>query len=202
MKKRFLDYAIKIIHTHNPTYDETKLAELRYGLEAMYLTVTKLVIIFLVALILGIFKEMILMLLIFNILRTTGFGLHATKSWICLLSSTSVFIILPYLSTLFTTPLYVKYIFGLISTLLVFLYAPADTKKRPLIHKKRRFMYKTITTISCIMLNLVSIVINNATLSNLIIFGIATEIVLILPLTYKIFNLSYNNYKTYKTIHG
>lgn len=202
MKNRFLNHAIKIIHRYNPTYDEVKLAELRYGLEAVYLTVTKLVVIFLVALILGIFEEMIVMLIIFNILRTTGFGLHATKSWICLLSSTSVFIIFPFLSTIFTTPIYVKYIFGFASTLLIFLYAPADTAKRPLIHKKRRIVYKTITSINCIILNLISILINNSILSNLILFGILTEIILILPLTYKIFNLSYNNYKNYKPIHG
>lgn len=202
MKKKFLDYAIATIHTHNPTYNETKLAELRYGLEATYLTVTKLVVIFSLALLLGIFKEMIFMLLIFNILRTTGFGLHATKSWICLISSTSVFIILPYISTFVTIPTYIKYIFTMISTLLIFLYSPADTKKRPLIHKRKRIIYKVLTTLSCIILNIIAIYINNSTFSNLIIFAICTEIILILPLTYKIFNLSYNNYKTYKPIHG
>jgi len=201
MKKKFLDYAIKTIHLKNPTYDDVKLAELRYGLEAMYLTVTKLIVIFLIAIVLGIFKEMLLMLLFYNILRTTGFGLHATKSWICLVSSTSIFIILPYISALFTIPLYIKYIFAATSTLLIFLYAPADTKKRPLIHKRKRIIYKILTTLSCIILNLIAIYINNSTISNLIIFAVSIEIVLILPISYKIFNFSYNNYKTYELIH-
>ena len=35
------------------------------------------------------------------------------------------------------------------------------------------------------------------TISNLIIFGIYIEIFLIIPFTYKLFNLSYDNYKKY-----
>lgn len=202
MKKKFLDYAIATIHAHNPTYNETKLAELRYGLEATYLTVTKTIIIFFIALLLGIFKEMIIMLLIFNILRTTGFGLHATKSWICLLFSTFVFIGFPYIATIFNMPMIFKYLLAIASTVLMFIYAPADTKKRPLIDKRKRNKYKIITTATCLMLNIVAICVQNLTLSNLIIFGIWTEIFLILPSSYRLFNLSYNNYKTYKPIHG
>lgn len=202
MKKKFLNYAIKSIHESNPDYDEIKLAELRYGLEGFYLSVTKLIVIFTIAIILGIFKEMLIMLIIFNILRTTGFGLHATKSWICLVSSTSVFIGLPYVATMLIVPTSFKYLLAVASTILIFMYAPADTKKRPLIKKNKRDIYKFITTISCIILNIISLIIDNYVLSNLILFGIWTEVIMILPLTYKIFNLSYNNYKNYKPIHG
>lgn len=202
MKKKFLDYAINTIHTYNPSYDDIKLAELRYGLEGMYLSITKLIIIFTIAIALGILKEMLILLIIFNILRTTGFGLHATKSWICLISSTAIFIGLPYIATILTIPTMIKYVLAVISTFLIFMYAPADTKKRPLIKKKKRDIYKLITTISCIILNIISSIVDNHVLSNLILFGIWTEVIMILPLTYKIFNLSYNNYKNYKPLHG
>lgn len=202
MKKKFLDYAITSIRNYNTIYDEVRLAELRYGLEGIYLSVTKLIVIIAIALILGIFKEMIFMLLIFNILRTTGFGLHATKSWICLLSSTSVFIICPILAKIITINTIIKVFLSIVSTICVFLYAPADTVKRPLINEKKRNIYKFITTISCIVLSLIAIVVENNVISNLMIFGILTEVVMILPITYKIFNLSYNNYKNYKLING
>lgn len=202
MKKKFLDYAIKSIHEYNPEYDGIKLAELRYGLEGFYLSVTKLIVIFTIAIILGIFKEMLIMLIIFNILRTTGFGLHATKSWICLVSSTSVFIGLPYIANILIVPTIIKYLLAVASTILIFMYAPADTKKRPLINKKKRTIYKIVTTINCIILNIMAIYINGSTITNLIIFGIWTEIVLILPISYKLFHLSYDNYKNYKPIHG
>lgn len=140
---------------------------------------------------------MLIMLVIFNVLRSTGFGLHATKSWICLLSSSIVFLCFPLLSKIINIPLNFKFLLGICSILLIYIYAPADTKKRPLIKKEKREMYKFKTTIKCIFLVILSLIIKDDTISNLIIFGIWNEVFMILPITYKIFNLSYNNYKTY-----
>lgn len=197
MKQKFLNYSLSLIHAYYPNYDDIRLAELRYGLEGFYLSVSKLIVIIALSLILGIFKEMLIMLIIFNILRTTGFGLHATKSWICLLSSSSIFLIFPALAKFVTIPFIAKLLLAIVSIVCIFLYAPADTKKRPIVKKKKREMYKFITTISCIGLNIFALVVKNSILSNLIIFGIYTEVIMILPITYKLFHLSYNNYENY-----
>lgn len=197
MKKKFLNFAIKCIKESHPDYDDIKIAEMRYSLEGFYLSFTKLIIIAAFSLILGVFKEMLIMLVIFNVLRSTGFGLHATKSWICLLSSSIVFLCFPLLSKIINIPLNFKFFLGICSILLIYIYAPADTKKRPLIKKEKREIYKFKTTIKCIFLVILSLVIKDNTISNLIIFGIWNEVFMILPITYKIFNLSYNNYKTY-----
>lgn len=197
MRQNILNHCLGFISNNRPDIDEIKLDEIRYGLEAIYMTVTKTIIIFSLAILLNIFKEMFFLLLFFNILRTTGFGLHATKSWICLLSSSLTFILLPFLSKIITIPLFIKSVLGVIAIILVFIYAPADTVKRPIINKNRRAIYKSLTTISCILLTLASIIIQDNTISNLIIFGVYTEVILILPITYKIFGLSYNNYLNY-----
>lgn len=197
MKEKFLKYCLNNIKNNNPTINEVKLEELRYGLEGIYLTITKTIIIFGLTLILGIFKEMLLMLIFFNILRTTGFGLHASKSWICLLSSGIIFIFLPFLSKIITIPFILKILLGILSIVLIYLYSPSDTIKRPIISIKRRNIYKFITTINCILLVFIAIYIPDNTISNLLMFGIYIEIILILPLTYKCFNLSYNNYLNY-----
>lgn len=197
MKQNILHHCLGLISNNRPDIDEIKLDEIRYGLEAIYMTVTKTIVIFSLAIILNIFKEMFLLLLFFNILRTTGFGLHATKSWICLLSSSLTFIFLPFLSKIITIPLFIKSVLGVIAIILIFIYAPADTIKRPIINKNRRAIYKSLTTISCIILTLASIIVQDNTISNLIIFGVYTEVILILPITYKIFGLSYNNYLNY-----
>lgn len=197
MKQNVLGYCLNLISDTRPDIDDIKLDEIRYGLEAIYITLTKTVVIFTLAIILNIFKEMFLLLLFFNILRTTGFGLHATKGWICLLSSSLVFIFLPFISKMITIPIFIKSLLGVIAIILIFIYAPADTIKRPIINKNRRAIYKTITTISCIILSFLSIMIKDNTLSNLIIFGIYIEVILILPIIYKMFNLSYNNYLNY-----
>ena len=79
MKKNFLNFAINCIKESHPDYDDIKIAEMRYSLEGFYLSFTKLIIIAAFSLILGVFKEMLIMLVIFNVLRSTGFGLHALK---------------------------------------------------------------------------------------------------------------------------
>lgn len=197
MKKKFLKYSLQTIKIYHPEYDDIKMDEMRYGLEGFYLTITKSIIIFTIAIVFHIFWEMILMLLFFNILRKTGFGLHASKSWICLTSSTAIFILLPMLAKHIVIPIYIKLIFGVLAILLIYRYAPADTVKHPLIHADRRKKYKYITTVNCIILVGILLIIKNQTLSNLILFGIYNEITLILPITYKIFHLSYDNYKNY-----
>lgn len=197
MKKKFLKYSLQTIKRYHPEYDDIKMDEMRYGLEGFYLTITKAIIIFAIAIFLNIFWEMILMLIFFNILRKTGFGLHASKSWICLTSSTAVFILLPVLAKYIVIPIYIKLILGIIAVALIYRYAPADTVKHPLIHADRRKKYKYITTINCIILVSILLGVKDEILSNLILFGIYNEIVLILPITYKIFHLSYDNYKDY-----
>ncbi len=198
MKNIFINKSLALINKYYPNYDDIKIAEIKYGLEGMYLTITKLVIIFSIAIMLNIYKEMLLLLIFFNIMRTTGFGLHATKSWICLLSSTLIFIGLPFVSKIIIISLPIKIILGALAIILVYKYAPADTKKRPLINPKTRRKLKIKTIFRTTILMIFAIIIKNNIISNLVIFGIYTEIILIIPISYKIFNLSYNNYLTYK----
>lgn len=198
MKKYILSNSLNLIKRYYPQYDELKLAEIKYGLEGLYLSISKLIVIFIFSLTLGIFKETILLLVFFNILRVTGFGLHASKSWICLLTSSLIFIGGPLLATNITFPFLVKLISCLMAIILIYLYAPSDTKKHPLIHKKKRNVYKFITSINCIILVIILLIINNNVISNLILIGIITEVILVLPITYNLFNLPYNNYKNYR----
>lgn len=197
MKKVFLNTCLKAITKNDPSIDKIKLDEIRYGLEGLYLTITKTIVIFALTLLLGTFKEMLIMLFIFNILRKTGFGIHAKKSWQCWISSLSIFVIFPYIAKLAILPKLLKIILSMISIAVMFLYAPADTYKRPLINKKKRMIWKTLSVINCSIMSIILIIIKDNTLSNLLLFGIYTEVALINPITYKIFKLPYNNYKTY-----
>ena len=105
MKKFIINKCMNYI-TKNTSYNKTKLAEIKYGLESIYLTFSKIIIISLLSVVLGIFKEMLIYMLIYNIIRMPSFGLHATKSWICLLSSTTLFIGIPYLCIYLSIPIY------------------------------------------------------------------------------------------------
>lgn len=176
----------------------TQLQEdkIKYGLESIYILVTKLIVIFSLALILGIFKEMIIFLLLFNVIRTFAFGLHATKSIICLLSSSAIFLGLPCLCNILNIPNLLKIIIGIICILLLYKNSPADTYKRPIINKKRRTRLKLLSTIIAVIYTIISIY-TNKFISNCLIFSLLLEVILTSPLTYKIFKLPYNNYLKY-----
>ena len=127
-----------LVKKNNPTYQEEKLEEIRYGLESIYLTYTKIFLIFVLAYFLGIIKETLLLLVTYNIIRTFAFGIHATKSIYCLITSLMLFIGGVYVVKYMSLNIYVKAIISIILLICIYKYAPADTYKRPLINERKR----------------------------------------------------------------
>lgn len=198
IKKIIINNSMKTIKSYYPDYKKEDLEKIQYGLEAIYLSITKVIIILLISLILKIFYETLIFLLLFNVLRTTGFGLHATKSWGCWITSLPTFILAPLICKYIKLPLYILLIIASISLIAFIFFAPADTHKRPLIRKKRRIIYKISTILIGIIYIIIIIINNNVFLKNALTFSMLIEAILICPLTYKLFKLPYNNYKTYK----
>lgn len=198
MKKLIINKCMELVTTYNKDLSQRDIDKIKYGLEGLYLTITKLIFIIIVSIILGIWKETLLLILIFNGIRLTAFGVHAKRSIDCLISSTLFFILFPIICIKLTIPLIVKVILFIPLTVLIGILAPADTEKRPLINKKKRKIYKILSIIISIIYMTIAIVIKNNTLSNCFIFAIVIQIIIMLPITYKIFGVSYNNYKTYE----
>lgn len=185
----------------NTNFNETKLKEIEYGIISIYLTLSKFIVISIICFLLGIFKEMLIFTVFFNIIRLTAFGLHATKSWMCWISSTIIFILIPLFCIYLRLNIYFKIIIGLFCIMLMLKNAPADTKKRPIINKKRRKIYKFISTLLAIIFTICSIIIKNHFISNSLIFALILENCLISPTIYKLFKLPYNNYLTFLKEH-
>lgn len=198
MKKLIINKCMELVTTYNKDLSQRDIDKIKYGLEGLYLTITKLIFIIIVSIILGIWKETLLLILIFNGIRLTAFGVHAKKSIDCLISSTLFFILFPILCIKLTIPLIVKVILFIPLTVLIGIFAPTDTEKRPLINKKKRKIYKMLSIMISIIYMTIAIVIKDNTLSNCFIFAIVIQIIIMLPITYKIFGVSYNNYKTYE----
>lgn len=184
-------------------YDNTKISEIKYGIESLYLTITKTIIIFILAILLNITKELMLLFVFYSLIRLSGFGVHTKKSWHCWVTS---------LITFTGIPLLIKYIFlnetviiisYTIFTLLLLMYAPADTEKRPLINKKKRSIYKVLTILIAISY-LIYTLINkeNTIIINTLYFSTLLETILVLPCTYKLFGVKYKNYMNYKKKGG
>ena len=167
-----------------------------YGLESIYILVTKLTIICTIALLLGIFKEFLIFIALFNGIRIFAFGLHATKSYICLILSSVAFLGLPYLSHIINMSFIIKLIIGIISIGLILKNSPADTEKRPIVNQKRRKKFKILSVIVATIYVILSFFVSNF-ISNCLLFSLILEVIFISPLTYKIFKLPYNNYIKY-----
>lgn len=198
MKKLIINKCMELVTTYNKDLSQRDIDKIKYGLEGLYLTITKLIFIIIVSIILGIWKETLLLILIFNGIRLTAFGVHAKRSIDCLVSSTLFFILFPIICIKLTIPLIVKIILFIPLTVLIGILSPADTEKRPLINKKKRKIYKILSIIISIIYMTIAIVIKNNIFSNCFIFAIVIQIIIMLPITYKIFGVSYNNYKTYE----
>lgn len=197
MKELIIGHSMNFIKNQCPQYTEEKLEEIRYGLASIYITISKTIIIFAIAYILGILKELIIFTIIYNIIRAISFGLHATKSWICLVSSTIVFISAPIICNIIAIPIWLKIILGSISILLIFKNSPADTEKKPIVNPKRRLIYKFLSTVTAIIFVILAITIPDNFLSNSFILALLIQCFMISKFVYKLFGLPYDNYKTY-----
>ena len=196
MKDLIIGKQLNVIKKYND-FDDEKLSIIKYGLESIYILITKTIIILLVSYLLGLLKQTVIFLVCYNFIRIPSFGLHATKSWICLVSSLLIFIILPFICTVITIPMYLKIIIGLIGLAFIIKNAPADTYKRPIISKKRRMFFKICSSIVTISMILFSLFIEDQFLANSLLFSIILQCFMISPTVYKFFKLPYNNYKRY-----
>lgn len=196
MKDLIIGKQLNVIKKYND-FDDEKLSIIKYGLESIYILITKTIIILLVSYLLGLLKQTVIFLVCYNFIRIPSFGLHATKSWICLVSSLLIFIILPFICTVITIPTYLKIIIGLIGLAFIIKNAPADTYKRPIISKKRRMFFKICSSIVTIAMIIFALFIEDQFLANSLLFSIILQCFMISPTVYKFFKLPYNNYKRY-----
>lgn len=195
MREKVVGSIMKYIKAHKSLNNDEE-EKIIYGLESIYILVTKLIIISIAACLLHIFKEMVIFLLLFSIIRSFGFGMHASKGYICMIISLIAFIGLPYLAKYVTLSIQLKIIFSVIFSLLLLRYCPADTKNRPIINPHRRKKLKYITFCISIIYSIISLI-TNSFISNCLLFSLLLEVFFASPLTYKLFKLPYNNYLTY-----
>lgn len=194
MKEKIINKSVNSICKYNK-YSDLEVEKIKYGLEGLYLTIYKLIIIILLSIILGFFKETLLVLLFLNIIRYPAFGVHANKSLVCLISSILLILGVPYLIFNIKINFVIKIVISIYCFLNYLLFAPADTVKRPLTNKKKRVIRKVFSCIFSIVYIILIFLLNNNLYSNAILSALIIETVLINPITYIILHTPYNNYK-------
>lgn len=197
MKEVFVNNSLNYLKRNNACSNKQEKI-FRYTLESIYSFTTKTTIVLLLSLFLGTFKITLLSLLIYGILRGFSFGIHATKNVYCWITTLSIYILFPLIIKHLFFSQEVLFLLDGIGFLAILLWAPADTPARPLLNKKKRIMNKIISVILISLLFLLGIYMNNPNFSELISFISILNAVCICPLTYRLFHISYNNYKSYK----
>ena len=195
MKEKFIVSVVSLAK-RNKEYTDEDVAIMRYALEGIYLTFTKILVITLIAWLLGVFKEYIWFVLIYTPIRSVSFGWHANTTKECWLVSILAFILVPYTFNIITINKITKIILLTFSILVFALYSPADTKKRPIVNKRRRLMFKVVSLIITFGYSYYSLYHSNL-VSNLMIASLLYQSILISPLIYKISHQEFNNYKAY-----
>lgn len=195
MKEKFI-VSIVNLAKRNKEYSNEDVEVMRYALEGIYLTFTKILVITLIAALLGLFKEYIWFVLLYTPIRSVSFGWHANTTKECWVVSILAFILIPYTFSIITINRITKIILLTFSILEFVLYSPADTKKRPIVNKKRRLLFKVVSLIITLVYCCYSFKHSNL-ISNLMIASLLYQSLLINPLIYKITHQEFNNYKTY-----
>ena len=182
MKEKVVDNIMNNIKNNNSNLSSTKLAEIRYGLYGLYSLLTKTSVVILLAIVLNIFKEFIIFLIFYSLLRGVGYGCHAKTNLQCWIFSTVLLLGIPLVSINIHISENIKIIMWLILFINFLAFAPADTKKRPMINKIRKLKFKSaILLLSFIYLYLI---IKYENISNLVIGSMVLEGFLVNPLGY------------------
>ena len=197
MKQRFLNSTISFLKSQQ-SFDLKDEKKLLYGLEGIYLTITKLIVIIGIALILGILKEVLIVMILFNVIRYFGFGFHAEKSSECLFLSIINFVLIPFFFIKVDISLSTSLIISGACIVSFLIFAPADTIKRPLKDKKKRLIRKILTVTTGLVYTGIMLFFNNQYISSLVVSSLLIMAIVISPITYKIFRQPYNNYKNIK----
>lgn len=182
MRDKAVDKIMIKIKQNNKDLDDIKLSEIKYGLQGLYTMITKTSVIFILALLLGIFKEFIIFFLFYSLLRSVGFGVHAKSNIHCWIFSIFLLLGMPALFSYIHLNMTIKVILWIVFFINFILFSPADTKKRPIINKKRKFKFKLVELFLCFIYLLIIIYFEN--ISNLVLGAMMLEALLVNPLGY------------------
>ncbi len=197
MKEKFINSSINFISKYQEC-DDLKLKRLKYGLEGIYSLIVKISVVILISIITKTLTETLLFILFYAGIRTFSFGWHANSNIACWITTLLIYNVILYFIINIDYPIYIGYIILGISLISMLLWAPADTPKRPLIRKKQRLKSKILSIIVLLLYTIIYMTINSNPLKNIILYALLVQTILINPITYKITNTRFNNYKYYK----
>jgi len=132
LEKRITNILIQESHV------EVEREKISFGVKIILNDFWKFIIVYIIAILLDCFIPTLVAHLVFYILRQVCFGFHFENNFVCLIASIITLPIGVYL--IYNLNYFKEYltIVAAISSLLLVMFAPADTKKRPLYNQQHR----------------------------------------------------------------
>ena len=197
MKEKFVNSSISFISKYQEC-DDLKLKRLKYGLEGIYSLIIKTIVVIIISIFTKTIQETILLILFYAGIRTFSYGMHAKSNLACWISSIIIYNIIPLFISKLILPNYISYIILGGALISMILWAPADTPKKPLIRKNQRTKCKILSIIVVLIYSLIYLFSNSIIIKQMIIFALIIQTIIINPLSYKLTNTRFNNYKYYR----
>ena len=181
--------------------DDEKAEIILYGIQLIVGEIPKIFLLFILSFILGIGWYVLFAFIALMPYKGVSGGFHLKSHLGCIIGTCLFYYGNVYLSKFLVMDMMTKYIVTAVVFLfgiaMVTLYAPADTENLPILTKKERRIKKTLSYIFLVLTLLAAVLIQDTTLSNILIIGVLLQSLFITRIAYKLTNNKYG-YEAYQ----
>ena len=200
MIEKFCSYIVKRMRNNMEDIDDERAEVIQYGLELIIGEIPKVILLFAIAFILKIGWLTMFAYIAILPYRACSGGFHLKTHIGCIVSTTAFYCGIAILAKNIVLTDITKYIMigivGLFGVIMIKFYAPADTEDVPILSSKVRKKKRIISYIAFSLGLLISIIIRNNTISNILILSNLLQTITITRFIYKVTNNKYG-YEVY-----
>ena len=205
MKRYNLAYIPELIDTklmlyfkNNLNLSSEDIENLSIGVTVIIFNIFEAFLVLICSVFLGIIKETIIFYIMFIMLRIFAAGVHCKTGHACIITTFILFIGASLLAKYYPLAISKVFIIVVASIGLLFKYAPADTENRPILGHDHRRKLKIKTVLSASLILFISLLSNDPLIFNCAMYALIIEVISVLPFTYKLLGVNYNNYRLYE----
>ena len=195
MIDKICQYLTNRIRKEIPEIDDERAEIIMYGLQNIIGEFPKGIVILIIAYLLGIFELTLMAILIIAPYRCFSGGVHMKTHIGCIIYTLVLYsmsaILGKYIVLMGSTKYIVAITVWAFCIYMIKLYAPADTENVPILRKKERRQKQIFSYIILSVEFVIAILINNTTISGIIIFG---DLIQTLTITRFAYNITKNKY--------
>ncbi len=181
------DKLTHILRTNLKDIDDKKAEIINFGIKSIVSEFSKTTVLLAAAYALGVLNYIIIAIVSFGTYRIFAGGFHAKSHIGCLTTNSIMLFSIVYSSFFINTYLnYICFLIFLINCIIIYLYAPADVEEKPVVSKKLRRKLKYQSFIVMSMIFIVSLIMVDRVIANILILSTFFESLTLLPISYRL----------------